>query len=212
MSATLCGRGLHEMTDDNILVTHDGSKRCRKCRREAAKKRREREEMEQSVTVFRTEEHDDNVVDFELPRGALGKKWQLDAKCAGMATKWFFAPLLEDEMLQYCQDCPVLNLCWAYAVASKEEGVWGGTTESQRMRLSLEQRVQVRKQYGRLYNEYLGIPEPTEREPYQAAQPTFGVGREATVLRALDSSDYSDSMAGVTMRDRMTMGGRRKDG
>lgn len=201
---TLCGRGLHEMTEDNTLITHDGSKRCRACRRIAAKKRRKQELLESEATVFRTEENDDNVVDFELPRGSLGKKWQEDAKCREMNnSKWFFVPLLEDEMVEYCKDCPVITLCWAYAVASKEEGVWGGTTQAQRQRLTLEQRITVRKQYPGLYNEYLGIPLPSEPEPYVASKPSFGEGREATVQRALEASDYSDSMAGVTTKDRM---------
>ncbi len=199
----MCGRGLHEMTEENTLITHDGSKRCRECRRKAAKNRRRQEELRDQAEVMPIT-LDDNVVDWELPRGSLGRKWEIDAKCRAMGnSKWFFAPLLEDEMCDYCQDCPVITLCWAYAVAAKEQGVWGGTTEAQRSRLTLEERVQVRKQYPKLYHEYLGIVETIERETLPAAMPTFQEGREAIINRAINHSDAAESMAGVTTKNRM---------
>lgn len=202
-TVSLCGRGLHEMTEANTLITHDGSKRCRTCRREAAKQRRRVEELRDQAEIMPIT-IDDNVVDFELPRGSLGRKWEIDAKCRPMGnSKWFFAPLLEDEMCEYCQDCPVITLCWAYAVAAREQGVWGGVTEAQRGRLTLEERVQVRKQYPKLYNEYLGIVEAIERDAVPAAQPTFGEGREAIIDRAVNHSDVAESMAGVTQKNRI---------
>lgn len=201
----LCGRGLHEMVDENILITHDGSKRCRRCRREAAKARKRQEELRDQAEIIPID-LDDNVVDFELPRGSLGRKWEVDAKCKPMGnSKWFFAPLLEDEMCDYCKDCPVITLCWAYAVASKEQGVWGGTTEAQRQRLTLEERVQIRKQYPKLYNEYLGLTERTKAEATPAAIPDLH-GRDEIIQRAIDHSDAAESMAGVTIRDRMLGG------
>lgn len=200
---TLCGRGLHEMSEENTLITHDGSKRCRKCRRAAAKNRKAQDELKQSAELIPVE-LDDNVVDFELPRGSLGRKWDVDGKCHSMGnSKWFFVPLLEDDMVEYCQDCPVITLCWAYAVASKEQGVWGGSTEQQRQKLTLEERVRVRKTYPKLYNEYLGIVDAIDNSAPLPAQPDYN-GREDAIQRALDASDVAESHAMIgNWKDRM---------
>lgn len=33
---------------------------------------------------------------------------------------------------KYCDQCPVLLECRAYAIVHKEKGIWGGTTQNQR--------------------------------------------------------------------------------
>lgn len=35
----------------------------------------------------------------------------------------------------YCGICPVVLQCFTYALANSEQGVWGGTTESERNRV-----------------------------------------------------------------------------
>ena len=41
-----------------------------------------------------------------------------------------------EQAKEVCEECPVLNECLSYAVGTNQtEGVWGGTTPSERRRL-----------------------------------------------------------------------------
>lgn len=69
--------------------------------------------------------------------------FQLRGACRGHDPELFF-PLSEttpttrrqiDEAKAVCQGCPVLESCRSYALAHGPEGIWGGTTESERRAL-----------------------------------------------------------------------------
>ena len=50
------------------------------------------------------------------------------------------------EAMRICAACPVAAACLAYAVEHNEQGIWGGTTETERRRLRRQLR---RRQQGR---------------------------------------------------------------
>jgi WhiB family redox-sensing transcriptional regulator len=68
-------------------------------------------------------------------RGNGPLPWMSDALCAEVATDMFF-PEHGDKSVEarkICAACPVKTPCLAYAVAERGlEGIWGGTTASDR--------------------------------------------------------------------------------
>lgn len=195
----LCRNGLHEMTPENTMKTTDGAERCKACRREQARKRKLREEAQgEALMDLREVERPDTNTDFQLPLGTLGRKWMKEGKCAveKMDRNWFFSPLLEDETSTFCEGCPVINLCFAYAVIGGEQGVWGGTTEAQRSLLSLAQRLTIRQSYAKMYSDYLGeAAEPSERvDVGPPAMPFIPEWREDTILRGIEATDYAGAL------------------
>jgi len=65
--------------------------------------------------------------------------WQERAACYGLDPEVFF-PTTEEEAglaLSYCSVCTVREVCLAWSLQNGERyGVWGGTTEQQRRRLT----------------------------------------------------------------------------
>ena len=44
--------------------------------------------------------------------------------------------------ISICRNCPIKDLCLAYAVEAKERfGIWGGTTPAQRKRLKVSKKL-----------------------------------------------------------------------
>ncbi len=64
--------------------------------------------------------------------------WQADAACRTIDTDLFF-PASEAEAapaLAICATCPVRQECLEWALATRQhDGVWGGTTDSERRRI-----------------------------------------------------------------------------
>jgi WhiB family redox-sensing transcriptional regulator len=66
------------------------------------------------------------------------KRWQENARCAGVDPDLFFPKEYErsDEAKAICHECPVRQECLEYALAHGEKfGVWGGLTERERRRV-----------------------------------------------------------------------------
>ena len=72
--------------------------------------------------------------------------WRWQAQCRSMDTQFFFtydgeprgARLRRERAAKHvCAQCPVQRDCRSHAIAVGEHGVWGGTTENDRRRLSL---------------------------------------------------------------------------
>jgi WhiB family redox-sensing transcriptional regulator len=66
--------------------------------------------------------------------------WRAHARCKGVSTSVFFPARGDGFSLrvarQLCQCCPVQAECRAYALSTHVRyGVWGGTSERQRVRL-----------------------------------------------------------------------------
>lgn len=64
------------------------------------------------------------------------------AACAETDPELFFPERGESsfEARNVCADCPLRQPCLEYALAHKEYGVWGGTSERQRQRLRRQRR------------------------------------------------------------------------
>lgn len=77
--------------------------------------------------------------------------WREKRACAGMPTANFFPQTrgIAKKTIAVCDECPVKWDCLNYAVINGiEHGIWGGTTESQRIRVI------------RAYQKLAGRPEP----------------------------------------------------
>ena len=87
----------------------------------------------------------DQLIDLDIDLQQLPKQvnppdfWQEKAACYGLDPEVFF-PTTEEEAglaLSYCGVCSVREVCLAWSIQNGERyGVWGGTTEQQRRRLS----------------------------------------------------------------------------
>ena len=69
------------------------------------------------------------------------KQWSENARCAKPEVYKIFdqhqgRPQKRAPWWDYCNRCVVKLNCLAFAIVHNEEGIWGGTTESQRKRLS----------------------------------------------------------------------------
>ncbi|MDV7089749.1 WhiB family transcriptional regulator [Rhodococcus opacus] len=84
---------------------------------------------------------------FPAPLSRFGK-WQFHARCRNMNAELFFPCegegkgariRREHAAKQICMGCPVRPECRDHAVTADEAfGVWGGTSESERRRLTTE--------------------------------------------------------------------------
>ena len=64
--------------------------------------------------------------------------WRAGAACRNLDTEIFFPDSEADAgpALSVCATCPVRNECLDWAIATRQhDGVWGGTTESERKRI-----------------------------------------------------------------------------
>lgn len=79
------------------------------------------------------------------------KWWYALAKCRTLTRKesdeLFFVTTgsRAREGKEFCQGCPVIQECLQYAVVYKESGVWGGTNDSDRRRISPMLYLQFKK-------------------------------------------------------------------
>lgn len=67
----------------------------------------------------------------------MSMEWMENARCKNMGSELFMSESKKDikEAIAICLGCPAIKACLEYAIANKEQGVWGGTTERQRLRL-----------------------------------------------------------------------------
>jgi hypothetical protein len=85
-------------------------------------------------------------------------EWKLEGNCVGVNPSEFYpvgdkaGRTSEDDerrntddaewliAVRYCTDCPVEKVCFEYALANREPGVWGRSTEQQRIRIRRNRR------------------------------------------------------------------------
>lgn len=76
-----------------------------------------------------------------MPRAELGtghdRNWRDEAYCRGMDPDIFFPDTVADveRAKEFCGQCAVREACLDFALANKEDGIWGGTTERERRKL-----------------------------------------------------------------------------
>jgi WhiB family redox-sensing transcriptional regulator len=70
------------------------------------------------------------------------ESWRESAACKGLDPAIFFPPEEKDEALAkaICATCPVRSECLEWAMATNQEGIWGGTNETERRRLKRRRR------------------------------------------------------------------------
>lgn len=64
--------------------------------------------------------------------------WRADAACRNLDTEIFFPDSESDAgpALEVCAVCPVRAECLDWAIVNRQhDGIWGGTTESERKRI-----------------------------------------------------------------------------
>ncbi|HEV7887100.1 MAG TPA: WhiB family transcriptional regulator [Acidimicrobiales bacterium] len=69
---------------------------------------------------------------------AVRLDWKQKAACRDLDTSLFFPDSESDapEALEVCAICPVRDECLEFALSTRQhDGVWGGTTESERKRI-----------------------------------------------------------------------------
>lgn len=67
----------------------------------------------------------------------LKQPWMDQKKCSPEQLSMFYSFEIEviEEARRFCQDCPVIEECFQFAIFHNEDGVWGGTSERQRRKL-----------------------------------------------------------------------------
>jgi WhiB family redox-sensing transcriptional regulator len=72
--------------------------------------------------------------------------WQFDAACRGANADLFFPSADEDDSaaVAICRGCQVRLACLSFALERGERyGIWGGTNEKERARMTPEERERV---------------------------------------------------------------------
>ena len=62
--------------------------------------------------------------------------WHNRAACKGSDPNIFYDPARTDEAKAVCAGCPVAGPCLREAFENREQGVWGGLTEDERIKLN----------------------------------------------------------------------------
>lgn len=70
-------------------------------------------------------------------------EWSQKGACRGLPTRWWYPNGGEEEgdpkekamALAVCRKCPVVTECLAYSLETRERGIWGAKTETQRDRM-----------------------------------------------------------------------------
>lgn len=77
-----------------------------------------------------------------MPERSLGaitaNQWVMRAECAGADVNLFFPEARQSPSPQakaFCAACPVSRECLEYAIEHRLSGVWGGTSETQRIQM-----------------------------------------------------------------------------
>jgi len=74
--------------------------------------------------------------------------WMPSAYCRGLPPEMFFPSSAEgvEAAKQYCGACAVKELCLEYALFNHiEHGIWGGTSERERRRISQNKSLPINK-------------------------------------------------------------------
>jgi WhiB family transcriptional regulator, redox-sensing transcriptional regulator len=61
--------------------------------------------------------------------------WYPQSRCLGASPEIFFSPIDQERAKATCRGCPVWHECLRWALVHDEQGVWGATTERERVRI-----------------------------------------------------------------------------
>lgn len=134
---THCSKG-HEFTPENTFTrTYDGARVCRECRKQYAREKYQRKK-ELNNGVARQRKVKQVLIEYEntLSDDAIDK-WEklqigidkVDPLCKDKPEAYadYTDSITEDQAEQMCHGCPLIKLCYDYAVAAEvNQGIWGG--------------------------------------------------------------------------------------
>lgn len=141
---THCTKG-HEFTPENTFIrAYDKARVCRECRKQYAREKYQRNK-ELNNGVARQRKPKPVLIDLDsvaLPNNATAlfqelkeQSLRIDTACQSQPQFYIDTPedVDIDKAEEMCYNCPILKLCYDFAVASNQEwGIWGGvnfTTE-----------------------------------------------------------------------------------
>jgi hypothetical protein len=98
-----------------------------------------------------------SLLDFPIrPRS----EWEKEGQCK-KRPQYFSGPqtpLVVKNAKQVCQKCPVEKDCLVWALLYREEGIWGGTTDSERKRFYSKFFVKELREKAREFGSLLEVP------------------------------------------------------
>lgn len=74
-------------------------------------------------------------------------EWRESAKCKDTDTDYYFPNSGNSKPKEFCTGCPVIDLCKTYAIAHDEDGIWGGTSYTERKRINAVVILTIRDLY-----------------------------------------------------------------
>lgn len=92
------------------------------------------------------------------PMSSRDDDWMAAGACVNLAEAdaMFFPPKVKGKKTDYkqakavCRECPVRAHCLMYAIAHKiTYGVWGGLTERERVKISRDAKIRIRRMWFR---------------------------------------------------------------
>ena len=134
---THCSKG-HEFTEENTFTrTYDGARVCRECRKQYAREKYQRKKelnngvarqrkVKQVLIEYENTLSDDAIDKWNKLQVAIDK---VDPLCKDRPDAYvdYTDSISEDEAEQMCHGCPLIKLCYDYAVAAEvNQGIWGG--------------------------------------------------------------------------------------
>jgi hypothetical protein len=130
-----CSKG-HEFTEENTFYrAYDGARVCRECRKQYA---REKYQRNKTKPGSKSRKVKSVIIEYEINLSDEAKiAWNnlqieldnVEPKCYNKPTEYADSTdNVDDETAKLmCQGCPLLELCYEYAVHAKvNQGVWGG--------------------------------------------------------------------------------------
>jgi hypothetical protein len=133
---THCSKG-HEFTPENTFIrAYDKARVCRECRKQYAREKYQRNK--ELTGASRQKKIRQVIIEYEntLSANAIDKWRELqyaisenDPKCKGAESVYADRqyPVPEDKAEEMCHGCPLIKLCYDYAVAAEvNQGIWGG--------------------------------------------------------------------------------------
>ena len=137
---THCSKG-HEFTEENTFIrAYDNARVCRECRKQYAKEKYQRNK-EKNGGVARPRKDKSNLTEFILsatmsPEATKAYNALLEGMAKNTTPCMIAGPELYtdkpqgvsvDKAEELCYNCPLIKLCYDYAVADDQQwGVWGG--------------------------------------------------------------------------------------
>jgi WhiB family redox-sensing transcriptional regulator len=115
-----------------------------------------KEDAPNTFSVFDTSPSEMNPEIFDV------HEWSKESRCIGIDDSMFYEAASSKMAKVICKRCPVKTNCLIWAAIYKEEGVWGGMTETERKRELPQDLINALIERAKKLNLYFQLP--TSRE------------------------------------------------